>query len=430
MRKFQTQFTEKRVTGNAGLVHIGRFMDKLKLQATIEKKVSITRGSNSNYSVSDAVVMLAVGILAGARHLSHLSVLQHDQVIRKLFKWDKFPVDTTISRIFKRFTHTHCQEFSEAETSLRKQVWSKKWYGKVTLDMDSTVQGVYGAQEGAKKGYNPKKKGQNSYHPLLCFVAENRECLHNWFRSGNSYSANGSVEFMKECFARLPKRIWKVVVRADSAFFDGKLFDFLEGKSSQYLVKVNLRGLESLLIRKKWRKLKGHPGFEGTEFFYRSVGWKRERRFVAVREVTITPSNDPLFPLPKIQFAYFCYVTNMGLSPWASHKFYGKRATSENWIEWCKNQMASSKILTQEFWANSAIFQTSILAYNLIVWMMWLTDKNGFTQEPNTIRRWLIHTPARLTTSGRSWFLRLPKSYPFEKYWSQLTYRIDQLCFF
>ena len=108
MRKFQTRFTEKRVTGNAGLIHIGRFMDKLKLQATIAKKVTITRGPNSNYSVSDAVVMLAIGIIAGARHLSHLSLLQHDQVIRKLFKWDKFPVDTTISRIFKHFTHTHC----------------------------------------------------------------------------------------------------------------------------------------------------------------------------------------------------------------------------------------------------------------------------------------------------------------------------------
>ena len=33
---------------------------------------------------------------------------------------------------------------------------------------------------------------------------------------------------MKECFAKLPKRIWKIAVRADSAFFNGALFDFLE----------------------------------------------------------------------------------------------------------------------------------------------------------------------------------------------------------
>ncbi|KJU87738.1 hypothetical protein MBAV_000064, partial [Candidatus Magnetobacterium bavaricum] len=30
----------------------------------------------------------------------------------------------------------------------------------MVLDVDSTFQGVYGDQEGAEKGYNPKKKGQ------------------------------------------------------------------------------------------------------------------------------------------------------------------------------------------------------------------------------------------------------------------------------
>jgi hypothetical protein len=34
-----------------------------------------------------------------------------------------------------------------------------------------TVIGVTGSQEGAEKGYNPMKKGQKSYHPLLCFIA-------------------------------------------------------------------------------------------------------------------------------------------------------------------------------------------------------------------------------------------------------------------
>ena len=43
---------------------------------------------------------------------------------------------------------------------------------KITLDADSTVSMVYGNQEGAKKGYNDKKQGAKSYHPLLVFVSE------------------------------------------------------------------------------------------------------------------------------------------------------------------------------------------------------------------------------------------------------------------
>jgi len=159
-----------------------------------------------------------------------MTILRSDEVLRALFRWDKFPVSTSFGRVFKLFTQKHCKELSDAESVARNKVWTQKWFERVTLDMDSSVRGVYGKQEGAAKGFNSKKKGQRSYHPLLCFVAENRECLHNWFRTGSAYSANGSVDFMKDCFAKLPKRAWKVFVRADSAFFDGALLDLLESK--------------------------------------------------------------------------------------------------------------------------------------------------------------------------------------------------------
>ena len=61
--------------------------------------------------------------------------------------------------------------------------------------------------------------------------------------------------------------------------------------------------------------------------------------------------------------------------------------------------MASGSILTQDFWANSAIFQTCILGYNLMVWMMMLTQEDGFSEEPNTIRMKLLHVAARLMTN-------------------------------
>jgi len=86
---------------------------------------------------------------------------------------------------------------------------------------------VFGTREGTEKGCNPDKKGQNGYHPLSAFIAETCECLHNRFRSGNTYSADGVAEFMKECHARLLKGVWKVSVRGDSAFFISALLDFL-----------------------------------------------------------------------------------------------------------------------------------------------------------------------------------------------------------
>jgi len=99
---------------------------------------------------------------------------------------------------------------------------------------------------------------------------------------------------MKECHARLPKGVWKVFVRGDSAFFIGALLDFLENKGAEYLIKVKMKGLETLMSGKKWRKVRNKPGFEVTEFFYQCSDWPHPRRFVAVR-VPVEVKTDGFF---------------------------------------------------------------------------------------------------------------------------------------
>ena len=51
-------------------------------------------------------------------------------------------------------------------------------FDNYTLDLDSTIITRYGNQQGAKKGYNPKKPGRNSHHPLIAFVAEARMTVY------------------------------------------------------------------------------------------------------------------------------------------------------------------------------------------------------------------------------------------------------------
>ena len=250
--------------------------------------------------------------------MSHMAILGMDSTIRTIFGRKIFPVAGTFSIIFKLFTHQNCNELSEAEDLIRRLVRKKKWSGRITIDLDSGVRGVFGTQEGAEKGYNPTKKGQKSYHPLFAFIAETRECLHNRFRSGNTYSANGAVEFMKECHARLPKGVWKVSVRGDSAFFISALLDFLESKGAEYLIKVKMKGLERLLSGKKWRKVKNMPGFEVTKFFYQCSDWLHPRRFIAVRALVEVKTDGLLFP--EYAYEYFCYVTTWTLDKIRSKK--------------------------------------------------------------------------------------------------------------
>jgi DDE family transposase len=88
-----------------------------------------------------------------------------------------------------------------------------------TLDLDSTVLCRYGAQEGSLKGYNPRRPGRASHHPLVAFLAEWRRLLWATLRSGNSGSANGCVEFLKQLTV-LPEGHRIGLVRADAGFFE------------------------------------------------------------------------------------------------------------------------------------------------------------------------------------------------------------------
>ena len=235
------------------------------------------------------------------------------------------------------------------------------------------------------------------------------------------------MEFCKECSARLPKGVWKVSVRADSAFFNGTLPDFPESKGALYLIKVKMKGLKALLSGKKWKKVRNVFGFESTEFYYQCAGWSKPRRFVAVRELVGIKTDGMLFP--EYEYRYFCYVTNDDHTPWKAHKKYGKRSASENWIEWCENQMAAGSISTWDFQADSAIFQTCVFACNLMVWMMFMTNKHKPHHEPDTIRAWLIHVPACLLTGSNRLVLKLSKNLFFKGKWLEVENAVNQLCF-
>ena len=425
MKKFRVEFSENLLTGNAGLTHFGRFIKKLNLKKIIDNNICIPRGSNAEYQVSDVVIILIIGAIAGVKHMSQIAILRIDEVLRTLFNWDQFPADSTLGRIFKLFTQSSCNQLSEVENIIRRKVWGKKWFGRITLELDSSVRGVYGSQEGAEAGYNPKKKNQKSYHPLFCFISETRECLHNWFRAGNAYSGNGAVEFIQECYSRLPKRVWKIFVRGDSAFFNGALLDVLEEKGALYLIKVKLKNLTKILTVQEWKQIKNRPGYEGTEFEYQCTGWTRPRRFVAIREYVKKETEEGI----EYETREYCYVTNERLSPWKAHKTYGQRAASENWIDWCKNHVGGGSILTQDFWANSAIFQCSIFAYNLIVWMMFLCKGEKLREEPNTIRFWLINVPGKLLTSSRQYVIKLSKNWYYKKKWLEIEHFLDKVQF-
>jgi hypothetical protein len=296
---------------------------------------------------------------------------------------------------------------------------------RITIDCDSTEFTVYGHQEGATKGYNPKNKGKASYHPLLCFCSNMKIILNSWFRIGNAYTSNGIVEFMKQTLSALEGTVKKVFFRADSGFFNGQLFDLLEAKGHEYLVKAKLNPLlKNTLTEQEWNEIDSDTAT--CEFDYKAKDWQRSRKMYAVRFVKEYVKKEFFGKIEMLPvYEYFCYCSNLkGLTAIKIHLLYGERAESENWIENTKNQLCAGQTITNDFHVNDILWQLSVMAYNISVLMRYEADYKTWRQEPKTFREWFIMVPGKVVTNGRDTVVKMSKHYIYKNEWDRFAEKI------
>jgi len=416
----------KGLTTLAGLVPVVKFLQKLNLAELIQETLTHKRGASSLYDAVDAIMLTLVAIVGGARSIAGIVATLNDAVLCQVAGWRSIPDRTTLGRLVRTFKPRHISEMELLNHRLRGRVWrqalrsGKSKIGiahRTVVDVDSTVKTVYGSQQGAAKGYNPHKRGAKSYHPLLAFCAETKELLQGWLRSGDAYTSNGIVEFTKQMLAHLPKHT-RILFRGDSGFFVGALLDLLEKGGHGYLIKVKFKGLVALLGAQYWTPVPGKSGWEQCRFFHQCAIWSTARLFVAVRKEKPRDPDMPATLFEIKEYDHFCYVVSDDDDPWMIHKKYGQRATCETWIEEAKNQTALGHIKTDDFWANSMLFQTAVLAYNTIRWMALLSGNRELRRwEPATVRAFLMRMAAKLTTGGRQQRLTVPEHILYEAQW-------------
>ena len=162
--KIKTEMNGKGLTVHAGLLPVLTFMEKLLFRKRVEEAVGRERGANAQYQIVDAMQMVVIGLIAGATSMVQIVKVWADEVVMKIAGWEKIPVDTTIGRIMKLVTQGDIVELTGIIHRFRGQVWKRavrsghklrSALSDMWIDVDSTVDGVYGNQEGAEVGYNP-----------------------------------------------------------------------------------------------------------------------------------------------------------------------------------------------------------------------------------------------------------------------------------
>jgi hypothetical protein len=372
MTTYELEFIDEEITAWGGIALLKNLMDKTGFEQLIETLPLPPQGSNRGYSPKQLILQFIVSLWCGANRYSHLDISRFDTTLQKLFQWKQMPEHKAFQRYFEKFSpyQTHEEVFGK----MYKWFWSNMAFNNFTLDIDSSVITRYGEQEGASKGYNQKKPGRRSHHPLIAFVADVEMVANFWLRSGNTHSANNFQAFLEETLQHFPgKRIG--LLRLDSGFYSKNTFDYLDAREEKtsYIVAVPMyySVQRSIAAVRNW--LRVDSGIEIGECSFQAPEWATARRMIIVRQkVALRPNavgkQLSLFDeeLDYNGYRYTCYITNLTLSSAEVWRLYRGRANCENRIKELKYDYGLDKLNQESFDGTEASMVLMTMAYNFM----------------------------------------------------------------
>ena len=227
-----------RITDAGGLVVVRKLWDALGLGGWIDRRSGNVPG---RYRPSLMVESWVVLLLYGGGVMDDLPLLER-RGVRRIFGWARVPHPATFGRWLRGSAAVLSPLLDELLWRMVRRRWELAGGAprSATIVMDSTVVVRYGLkQAGAERGYNPKKPGRPSHHPLLAYVLETGDCLGVRWRPGGAHTARGAEAWLAELVARLRGAgVRRITVRLDKGFFSKSIARRMEELGVSYLLKV------------------------------------------------------------------------------------------------------------------------------------------------------------------------------------------------
>lgn len=402
-------FDDERVVSDAGLMLVATLAARLGIEALAERLVRLRPRRPGAGNAGRKIISLVYAMALGADSIDDCDVLRAGRTRRLLGGWVAAP--STLGTFLRAFTFGHVRQLDRLLAESLGRAWQAgagPGDRRLTVDVDSFVGEVHGrAKQGATFGYTRKR----GYHPIVASRAETGEILHVRLRKGSANTSRGMLRFTDELIARVRRAgaTGPKLLRADSGFWSGTVFERLEKAGWSYSIGVRLqphvRAAIEQIPEAAWQTLEDYPPTSIAQIAHTALGDQR----LIVRRVRTLNAQGELLP----SWEYFPFATNRSEDIAVVEAEHRQHAVVELVIRDLKDQ-ALAHFPSGHFHANAAWTVIACLAHNLLRWTELLGLPGGVIRAARSVRRRLLALPGRLTTHAGRWTLHLPAHWPWQ----------------
>lgn len=390
------------------------------------------------------VASLVAGMVAGADSIDDMAVLRHGGM-KRLFTACYAP--STLGSFLRSFTFGHVRQLDAVASRFLASLGTRApLLGRpgaadfVFVDVDDTIIEVHGYQkQGSGYGYS----GVRGLNALLATVSTKDTApviAAQRLRKGAANSARGAKRLVTDALSTL-KRLQsggRVLCRFDSAFYGQAAVSAALAGGAEVSVTVRMDPAVKRAIagipESAWETIEYTDAvFDETTNTWVSKAEVAETVFTAFSSRTKAEQISGRLVVRRIpelnrkagdgqptlfethrHHAFFTTVDATVLDTVAADKIHRKHAQIEQ-VNADLKDSALAHMPSGVFAANSAWLVAAVMAYNL-------TRAAGpFSKaRTGTIRRKLIHVPARIASSARRIRLHLPEAWPWKTPWEEL----------
>jgi len=394
---------------------------RLGIEALAGQLVRLRRDRPGAANAGRKVMALLFAMVLGADSIDDCELLRAGRTRRLLGGWS--PAPSTLGTFLRAFTFGHVRQLDALLGRTLERAWQAgagPGSGRLIVDVDSFVGEVCGRlKQGAAYGYTRLL----GYHPLLATRADTREVLHIRLRTGSANTQKGMLRFTEELIARVARAGASGVklLRADSGFWNTKVFKRLEQAGWQYQVGVRLqkgiREAVEAIPEDAWQTIP-YPDEGEAQIAETTHGGRR----LIVRRSRLVGAQAQLWP----DWRHFAFLTNRSEEITLVEAEHRDHAVVEQVIADLKEQ-ALAHFPSGEFNANGAWTVLAALAHNLLRWTQLLGLPDTTVRAARTLRRRWLQIAGRLTRHGRTWTLHLPARWPWHSDYLDALERIRAL---